>query len=366
MKVLFMTNIPAPYRVVFFNQLAEKCDLTVLFEQENNSERNTEWYKNNTYHFKYHFLPKHYFKKLIQILKEDYDLIIMGNYASRVSAIARFYLKSKRKRYIISADGGFAHDKYIFTKWIKTYFMSSADYWLSSGQGTNEYLKAYGAKEKNIYTFHFTSLSKEDILSKPIKYSEKLKLRKKLGYDYKRIFVSVGQIVPRKGYDIFLETIKNEKCEDTAFIIIGTGNLLEHYKEFIKEQHIENVFFVGFKDKKEVLEFYKMADVFFFPTRYDIWGLVINEAMSIGLPIISSDKALASLELLSKEFMFSIEHKEEFLKLIHDFISKDEKELYSIGESNLNKIKEYSIEQMVEDHLNIFKEILQKEKQKQK
>lgn len=361
MKVLFMTNIPAPYRVVFFNQLAEKCDLTVLFEQENNSVRNKEWYKDNKYKFKCHFLTKFFFKDLIKIIKNDYDLIIMGNYASIVSAVARFYFKFKKKKYIISADGGFVEDKIFVTKRIKTYFMSSANYWLSTGKGTNEYLKYYGAKEKNIYTFHFTSLNKNDILAKPVEYFEKLKLRKKLGYDYKRIFVSVGQIVHRKGYDIFFDAIKNEEFKDAAFIIIGTGNLIEEYTEYIKNQNLKNVFFVGFKEKKEVLDFYKMADVFFFPTRYDIWGLVINEAMALGLPIISSNKALASLELLSKDYLFSIEDKERFLKLIHDFVLKDDKELYAIGESNLNKIKDYSIEQMVEDHMVIFKDILKKE-----
>lgn len=363
MKVLFMTNIPAPYRVTFFNQLAKKCDLTVLFEEKNNSIRNEEWYKDNTYHFKYHILKKNFVKELIQFLKEDFDIIIMGNYASKVSALTRFVLKAKKKRYIISADGGFAEDKFIFTKWIKTFFISSASYWLSTGKGTSEYLKTYGAQEANIYTFRFTSLNKKDILSKPLKYSEKMQLRKKLGYNYKRIFFSVGQLVYRKGYDIFLDIIQNEKVKDTAFLIAGVGEKMEEYKKYIEDNKIENVFFIGFKDKKEILELYKMSDVFFFPTRYDIWGLVINEAMANGLPIISSDKALAALELLPKNYLYSCNDKEKLLKLIHDFSSKEEQELYEIGKNNLNKIKDYTIEQMVEEHVHILEDIYRKIKQ---
>ncbi len=364
MKVLFMTNIPAPYRVTFFNLLAKKCDLTVLFEEKNNSIRNEEWYKDNTYHFKYHVLKKYFLKELVNFLKVDYDVIIMGNYASKVSAISRFILKAKKKKYIISADGGFAEDKYIFTKWIKTFFISSASYWLSTGKGTNEYLKAYGAKEENTYTFHFTSLNKQDILAYPIKYSEKLQLRKKLGYNYKKIFFSVGQLVYRKGYDIFLETIKKETFKDTAFLIAGIGNQMQEYQKYIEDNKIENVFLIGFKDKKEILELYKMSDVFFFPTRYDIWGLVINEAMANGLPIITSDKALAALELVSKKYLYSCDDKVKLLNLIDNFVSKETNELYEIGKENLNKIKDYNMEQMVDDHIHIFEEIMKKEKAK--
>lgn len=364
MKVLFMTNIPAPYRVTFFNLLAKRCDLTVLFEERNNSIRNEEWYKDNIYHFKYYVLKKHFFKELNQFLKEDYDVIIMGNYASKVSALARFILKSKKKKYVISADGGFAEDKYIFTKWIKTFFMSSASYWLSTGKGTSEYLKAYGAKAENIYTFHFTSLNKQDILASPITYSKKLQLRKKLGYNYKRIFFSVGQLVYRKGYDIFLEAIKNVKLKDTAFLIAGIGNQMVEYQKFIDHNKIENVFLIGFKDKKEILELYKMSDIFFFPTRYDIWGLVVNEAMANGLPIIASDKALAALELLPKEYLLDINNQNQFITLLEKFNKLNDKELYEIGKNNLNKIKDYHIEQMVEDHILIFEDIIKKEKMK--
>lgn len=33
MKILFLTNVPSPYRVAFFNELGKHCELTVLFEK---------------------------------------------------------------------------------------------------------------------------------------------------------------------------------------------------------------------------------------------------------------------------------------------------------------------------------------------
>ena len=43
MKVLFMTNVPSPYRVDFFNELGKLCDLTVYFEKKSSDERNDIW-----------------------------------------------------------------------------------------------------------------------------------------------------------------------------------------------------------------------------------------------------------------------------------------------------------------------------------
>ena len=43
LKVLFLTNVPSPYRVDFFNALGELCELTVLFETKTAKSRNEAW-----------------------------------------------------------------------------------------------------------------------------------------------------------------------------------------------------------------------------------------------------------------------------------------------------------------------------------
>ncbi|MBE3128421.1 MAG: hypothetical protein IMZ60_01950, partial [Actinobacteria bacterium] len=56
LKVLFITNIPSPYRVDFFNELGKICDLTVLFERQNASDRETTWLSNKRINFKEEYL----------------------------------------------------------------------------------------------------------------------------------------------------------------------------------------------------------------------------------------------------------------------------------------------------------------------
>ena len=52
MKVLFLTNIPSPYRVNFFNELGKLCELTVVFERGASSERDDSWKNFHSEHFR--------------------------------------------------------------------------------------------------------------------------------------------------------------------------------------------------------------------------------------------------------------------------------------------------------------------------
>ena len=54
-------------------------------------------------------------------------------------------------------------------------------------------------------------------------------IKNKLGYKNKRIFISVGNFIYRKGYDLFLNAIKDLRFDDIAFIIIGSGEEKENY-----------------------------------------------------------------------------------------------------------------------------------------
>ena len=367
MKILYFTNIPSPYRVEFFNQLCEKNEVTVLFDKlgERKEKRNKQWYKDNKYKFRIINIPKFGFFKLNEVLKEKYDIIIIGTYATLNGAFLNILLRMKKIKFFINADGGFVPEKEsLLSKKLKHHFLSTADYYLSTGEETNKYLTYYGANEKNIYTYPFTSLLEKDILKEPISYEQKMKLRKDNKYDYERVFVSVGRFIKIKGYDLFLEAIKGEKFKNTAFLIIGGGEEKENLQNYIKDNNIKNVFLIDFCSKEKVLNYYKMSDVFFFPSKGDVWGLVINEAMSCGLPIISSNSVIAAKELVEKEYLYDCNDIKSLTKLIRTMNDTSNEKLYEIGKKNIEKIKEYTIENTVEVHYKIFNTVKEKEKNK--
>ena len=123
--------------------------------------------------------------------------------------------------------------------------------------------------------------------------------------------------------------------------------------------NIQNIEFIGFKTKEELSEYFVASDIFVLPTRYDIWGLVINEAMSFGLPIISTEKCAAAVQmqgLFDNGIIVPIEDHISLANAI-DKLSKDEKLRKLYGKRSLDGIQNYTIENMVLDYLNIFEKI---------
>ena len=357
MKVLFTTNILAFYRVDFFNELGKKCDLKVIYEQDKNKERNAKFYDFNNKHYKVEKakFSIRYFNKL---LEEKFDIIIIGTYATKISALFMMLMKLKKVKFIINADGGFIDlRENKISKFLKTFFISKASYYLSSGKETTKYLNYYGAK-KNIFEYPFTSIFEKELLKKLLTSKEKKDIRKQLEIKCECMFLSVGRFIYGKGYDIFLDAIKNHKFDNVLFVLISGGEEKENYEKFMKENNIKNVLLIDYCTKEELKKYYQASDVFFFPSRKDVWGLVINEAMANGLPIISSNNVIASKELLSKEYLYECNNSKELYKLINKLYKMNKKDRNKIGQQNLNKIKEYTIETMVNKHLEIFKRII--------
>ena len=91
-------------------------------------------------------------------------------------------------------------------------------------------------------------------------------------------------------------------------------------------------------------------------SRGDVWGLVINEAMAFGLPIITSDKCIAGLELVSNGENGHIVDIED-IDLVEDKtkqLLKDEDLLVEMGKNSYLKILKYTIETMATSHQSIF------------
>lgn len=361
MKVLYYTNLPSPYKVSFLNELSKYCDVDALFTLKDEEERNDAWYKDNEYKFKAFYLDNNGYSLIKELLNNKYDIVINANYATKYGAYLSNRVKQLNIPLFINADGGIIYPNEYIKNIIRKFFIKKGDYYLSSGKETNKYFIFHGANKDKIYTYNFSSLTNNDILDTPISYEDKLKLRRQNDYDYKRIFISVGSLIDRKGYDIFFKAIKDINLKDTLFLIVGSGQKEEEYKMYIEDNNLDNVRLLGFKSKKEVFDLYKLADVFFLPSREDIWGLVINEAMANGLPVISSDNVVASKELINEKYLYNPEDVDRLKDLIIYFNNLDDNNLYDIGNRNLKTIKDYTIENMAKRYYEVFNEVLKDE-----
>ncbi len=313
MKVLFLTNIPSPYRVAFFRELSKKVELTVLYETEKASDRKAGWIKtdeNSTKSYHEVYLKRvwtggdqAFCPEVKKYLKRDFDAIIVGVYSTPTGMYAIRYMKSHHIPYFISCDGGMISSDSNLKHRIKNYFLSGAAGYFSSGQTTDEYLMHYGAEANRIHRYPFSSVSEYQVIDRVLTSEEKMEFRKKLGVPeeelLKPMICSVGQFIHRKGYDILFEAA-SMLPEEYRYYIIGDKQG-EEYLQQIKELGLKNIHFVDFMPYAKLKEYYQAADLFVLPTREDIWGLVINEALANGLPVVTTDKCVAGVEFATTE-----------------------------------------------------------------
>ena len=113
------------------------------------------------------------------------------------------------------------------------------------------------------------------------------------------------------------------------------------------------VHFIGFKTKKELAVYYKAADVFCLPTKSDVWGLVINEAMSYGLPVVTTDMCIAGLTLLTPEQVAKVDNVEELAEKICNLLDNEN----GLGQRNYKLIQDYTNETMAAEHMRILEKL---------
>ena len=362
MKLLWLTNIPSPYRVDFFNELGKLCELTVLFEKRSASDRDDSWKSFNVKNFKAIFLKgiqygptESFCPEVIRYLNpKKYDKIVVTNYSNLTGILAVAVMKMRRIPYIIESDGAFAGSGKGLKEKVKKWLIEKSALCFSTSDVHDNYYKKYGASRDKLVRYPFTSLHDADVLTAPVSAEKKSELREKLGIAESRMIVSVGQFIPRKGFDVLIEAMAHVDSNVGCYIIGGTPP--EEYIQQVEALGLKNIHFVGFKCKDDLAEYYMAADLFVLPTREDIWGLVVNEAMAKGLPVITTDRCIAGLALITSQALGKIVPIEDDGALADAIEEKLSALCPEMNRAVLNTISNYTFEKMAEVHMEILEE----------
>ena len=363
-RILFVTNKPSFYRVKFFFFFLKYVNLDVVFEiekQKKDKLRDKNWFNNNFKNFNAIFLSKmlrfsenYYinFDLFKKVKLNQYDEIIIGQYSTLNSMMLIRKMNKIGKKFILSTDGGFAKDENKLFYNIRSYFIKSADKYFSNSKKADEFLEFYGAQKEKIYRYHFTSYTSNELTENAEMYFN----HNNRNYNNKTI-LCVSNFEKRKNIEPLIDAWVNVKGNEKHTLkIIGSGPLKSKYIEQIKKLGAKNIEILDFVPQEQLRKIYLQANCLVLNSIKDVWGLTISEAMSYGLPIISTKMCLAGTELVvngENGYLIDINQQqlENALENILNFTKEQEQE---IEIKNIEKIKEYSIEQMVKDHLNVI------------
>ncbi len=163
-----------------------------------------------------------------------------------------------------------------------------------------EFLKLYEAKDTEvIYNLIDVKKIKQDSLKEDVRY-DKNKLN----------LISIGRIHPMKGYDRLIEVLheldKNSKLDNVVVRIIGSGPDEELIKNLISKYKLEDkVLFLG--PKKNPYPYLLKSDCFIMCSRYEPFGLVILESLTLKVPVLSLEE-LSIHEIMNKKYGIIVEN----------------------------------------------------------
>lgn len=366
MKILYLTNIPSPYMVDYLNELGKSCDLTAIFERSSQGDRDSSWkdYKFDNFHGiilkginikinasrfdeEYSLDDQAFSFNILKYIKRNaYDFIIVANPCTPTGIIAIEYMKLIKIPYVLQSEGGFPKDGKGFKEKFKKHLMSGAEIYFSTTKIDDDYFLMYGAIKDRIARYPFTSLYRSEILEAPISIEAKQRIKKMLNINYDKVILSVGRFIPIKGFDVLFKSCQNLD-KNVGIYIIG-GNPTEEYIKLKNVLKLENLHFIDFLSKEALKEYYLASDIFLFTTRGDTWGLVVNEAMSYGLPILTTDRCIAGLALIEdgeNGYIVSVDNVSTFEEKIL-YLLNNQEICEKMAINNIKKMQEYTIETM--------------------
>lgn len=169
------------------------------------------------------------------------------------------------------------------------------------GSNNREYFVRYGVPPERLFFVPYctdnAALQAEAARLAP----EREALRRSFGIadDAGPVVLCVGKLLSRKQPDVVLEAFRRARRDRRlALLYVGEGPLEAGLRERVRRLRIPDVYFTGFLNRSEISRAYAAADIFVLFSRRETWGIVVNEAMNFGLPLVLSDQVGSARDLV--------------------------------------------------------------------
>ena len=187
------------------------------------------------------------------------------------------------------------------------------------------------------------------------------KERKPLGKCIK--FISVGSLIPKKGFDRAIKALSQLEYIDWQYEIIGEGSSRRELEQLIAALGLQDkVILSGWSLMLE--EKYHNANIQLIPSKVEGFGLIAIEGMSTGLPVIASDlDGLNEVVSNSVDSCFLVKNSNdigEWVNTIKSCINALEKDMVYISQESYQHSQKFSLEKMTESYVDLYRQVLNK------
>jgi glycosyltransferase involved in cell wall biosynthesis len=363
MRIAFVHPAHRDYRQQIFEHLNENYDVTFIFTSQGRGQENVEenhmglppsWKcKVLTSNF---LIGRYDIFMFIRLMNElffgRYDIIM----CSTCKHICYVSAKISRAKFIILNEFWYFESnslkRSIFNS-VTKFIVKNSDSVISLGSRVTQEFLSWGVETHKIYEYPQCAMDYTSIVS-----SDPSELRKKYGVGNKKVIFFVGRFVEFKGVEYLIRAFSMlEKKYDNSFLIIGGKGYKEgEYCKLIDDLNIKNILIITDLSDYEKANIYNMCNVFVLPSiffsdeSYEAWGLVVNEALAFGKPVITTDAVGSGYDLVEyglNGFVVKNKNVEELFLALYKIVSNGELEI-AMGKRSKEIFKEKN------NYLNFF------------
>lgn len=305
-KIIFIQPSFAHYRYDLFEELDNLFDVTFVFVNKNKTSEyqypsttkvNSKWKVKYLYGEFNRFWFWNLYKLLIKTNPEAVVCSIPGSIQSIVTSIAKKIKKIPFVLYTESWSDNRINNKNIckrlVRKCINKFVLNSVSCIVCGGTRSQEYYSRIGFDNKKIFKAYQCT---HDVSQHPTDLTFKKKKQVNILY--------FSRIVTSKGLDVLIKAFSNihKSYPDICLTIVGDGPEKNKYEILAQNENIDDIPFVGAVNNEDAYQYYYQSDIYVLPCngvgRGEAWGLVLNEATSMSLPIITTNVVGATGDLV--------------------------------------------------------------------
>jgi glycosyltransferase involved in cell wall biosynthesis len=319
-RLVILTEIISPYRIPLFNCLAQnvEVDLHVIFLAETDPRlRQWQVYKEEI-RFSYQVLPswRHRFGKHNWLLNRGIsralvtsapDVILCGGYNYVASWQALRWARAHKIPFVLWSESN-ARDLRrgrALVEFLKSEFLRKCSGFVVPGKAAQEYL----CVEKEIREdaiFTAPNAVDNDLFAAAAAAARKNGDAHRRELDLpRRYFLFAGRLVQEKGvFELLSAYAKLDESMRRQFGLVFAGDGVSRRQLEQRAASISPgvIRFAGFAQREQLAIYYALGEGMILPTYADTWGLVVNEAMACGLPVILSRAAGCAAELVRENW----------------------------------------------------------------
>lgn len=299
---LIITNLPAFYKIKLFNEISRYKSIFVIYVGYQTNGRNKDFFDEKSL-FPSVYLNGSILKKCYDIHKllknNSYKELIIGGWDHPAMWVALFCSSPKKNSMIVESSvfeseitGPKGIIKKLFCSRIRKAYVPG-----KAQQSLLEYLRFKGI----IKVTHGVGIF--NYQDQPAYFEKKDAIRK---------FLYVGRLTDVKNLPFLLDTFG--EFPDLELHIVGFGE----QELYLRSIATPNIFFHGSIENKKLSSVYQSMDVLILPSKSEPWGLVVEEAINNGLPVIASDRVGCRYDLVTDEYgiVFKFNDKEDLKNAI--------------------------------------------------